>query len=146
MIEVVFSLAIMTMTLLALVSLCSTCMHVNKKSSTQLIAVRIADSELQRLIQDALTGQNPSFWKQDYPYPTTPIVTNSTTVGSNEFTWAIYANTITSANASTLGAGRANNLLKKTQIVVWWGSSTTREGYGKMSTSICRLVGQGDTP
>ncbi len=148
MLEVLFATGILAMALFALMAVASLSVHTDRKSFDEMVATRLADRELNRAIFDALTGANTSIFDGDYPYPTSAAVTNTTYVGDKLYTYAIYASTVSCVNGTTLGSGSTSqNLVKKVDIVVWWwNDQATRQGYGRLESSMSRLVGQGDTP
>jgi len=143
--EVLISVGILAVAMLGMLSLCATGMTVNKKSATTLTAAQVADRQLQRAIRrmvvdDYPEGARETFWDREFPYPSTPLATGKEVVGSNTFSYALYANTLPLPSSVT------ENRVKRVDIVVWWWSdSGRREGYGRLQQQAFRLVNEEQT-
>lgn len=146
--EVLLATAILAMALFAILSLASLGLRSGQKSFDQTVAIQVADQQLNQVIVEALTGYSNDLFDQDYLYPTNALKTGTTTVGREDFSWAIYAQTVYRTDSTALGEGSQNNAVKKVDVVVrWWGEQGQgHQGYGRLQCSISRLVGQGDTP
>lgn len=140
--EVLISVGILAVAMLGMLALCATGMTANKKSATTLTAAQVADRQLQRAIRRAVVDDYPAgareaFWDQEYPYPTRSLANGKEVVGSNTFSYALYANTL------PLPSSVAENRVKRVDIVVWWWSdSGQREGYGRLQQQAFRLVNE----
>lgn len=150
--EVLLSLGMLATALLALLSVCVTALHTNRKSLASSVAASVAQRELDRAIYAALSNNPPDsqqqFWDMEFPYPSAAWSTGNATVGATQLSYAIYAETVTSASTG-LPLGQAGSVparLKKVDIVVWWWSEGThnREGYGRLECCASRLVSENE--
>jgi len=154
LIEVLLSLGMLATALLALLSVCVTALHTNRKSLANSAATSLAQRELDRAIYAALSDNPPTsqqqFWDMEFPYPDAAWSTGNATVGSQQLSYAIYAQTVTAA-ATGMPLGQAGSppaRLKKVDIVVWWWSEGAkghaREGYGRLECCASRLVSENE--
>ena len=152
LLEVLLSLGMLATALLALLSVCVTALHTNRKSLASSVAASVAQREMDRAIYAALSDNPPSsqqqFWEMDFPYPSAAWTTGNVTVGPNQLSYAIYAQTVNGASTGLpLGmSGSTPARIKKVDIVVWWWSegSHDREGYGRLESCASRLVSENE--
>ncbi len=140
--EILISTGVLAVAMLGLLSLCATGLKANKKSVTTLTAAQVADRQLKRaiakaVVEDIPAGSRERFWDEEYSYPSRAWATGKETVGSTDFSYAIYASTLPLTTTVTA------NRVKRVDIAVWWWSEDgRREGYGRLQQQACRLVNE----
>lgn len=148
--EVLLTLALMTMAILALMGLSFSSLKATTKSADVTRGVQVAQQYLDRIIEQALAdqpaGMRASFFDQDIPGQ--PWRTVDIPLGQTRFTVKLFVQTVqdSSTGASLGGAAGAGNRLKKVDAVVsWWdgdGQSQGRAGYGRLQTQLSQLVSE----
>lgn len=143
--EVVLSLAILGLALLAMFNLIGSALRSSSRTENLAIAGDVAEQQLTRNIYGAVNnrpaGSSKQFWDQDYV--DIPWRQGSQQVNQMDFHYAIYAQTLNDAQSGK-PAGNSNRL-KKVDIVVWWMHSDSqggRQGYGQLRTGGTRLVNE----
>lgn len=138
--EVMVALGLITFMILALAGLSFSTLSSSQKSGDVALATQVAHQQLKRSVETARA--DPNFWAADHL--AAPWTTGTVTVGSTEFRFEVFAQTLVDSVAGTeLGGDPANsNRVKKVDIVVSWMSSGPRVGYGKLSTHASCLVNE----
>lgn len=144
--EVVLSVAILALALLAMFSLIGTALRSSSRTENLAIAGDVAEQQLTRNIYGAVNdqpaGSSMQFWDQDYI--DIPWRQGHQQVNQMDFHYAIYAQTLNDAQTGKPAGGNPNRL-KKVDIVVWWMHSSPqggRQGYGQLRTGGTRLVNE----
>ena len=140
--EVLFGLGILALALFALLSVCSMALRYNRQNANNLRAAMVADTETGRTLASILNntppGTNTTFWSKDWNYPNEPYRKGSSLIGTETFSYAIYAQTI-----AGFGDPSSNNLARKIDTYVWWADPNRG---GSHLTSCTRLLNEGETP
>ncbi|MBI3925298.1 MAG: hypothetical protein HY319_07155 [Armatimonadetes bacterium] len=143
LIELVLAVGLLAVALLAVLALAIAAIRSEQKRTDTGTADQVAERQLNRELAAART--DPAFWSFDYVSP--PWKEDSVQVDGTWFDFKIYAQTVDNADlGGDLGtaSGRADNRLKKVDIVVWWwdSSAQARTGYGSLQTRLSRLVSE----
>ena len=143
--EVLLSVAILALALLAMFNLIGSALKSSSRTENLAIAGDVAEQQLTRniyaAVNDQPAGSAKEFWDQDYL--DLPWRQGSQKVNRMDFHYAIYAQTLNDAQSGK-PAGN-NNRLKKVDILVWWmhsSSQGSRQGYGQLRTGATRLVNE----
>lgn len=118
-------------------------MSVRQKSSNLECGQLLAERELTRAVYGAVSSGDPGFFAQNSA--TVPWRVGNSLVGNTDFSYAIYAQTVSdAATGNDLGQGELNNHLKKVDIVVYWwdGQVRARAGQGQLRTTASLLVNE----
>ena len=154
LVEIVFSLAILAVAFLSMISIASLALRSQAKSQTNQTAVQVAHRQINRAIiqvqSDTPAGSYSKFWTSDFPCPTTPWTVGNDTVGSTPYSYAVYASTVTNSSGAPLGgtvppSGPGNRMKQVDVVVTWWSTDGSREGYGRLQTQMTRLINETDT-
>jgi uncharacterized protein (TIGR02598 family) len=140
--EVILALGLLSVAVLALIGLATTALQARQKSDDTVIAKQVAESQLTRVIELALDDEayRNSFFDAS---GTEPFNEGNVTVGDTEYSFSISVNDL---NLDV----EPNRLVKVEAVVSWWGGEESgRQGAGRLSTKLSRLVNEptpGDAP
>lgn len=142
LVELVLALGLLAIVILALGLLSLTIIRSETESGDRTAAAAVADSLLSQTVRLARKDEN--FWKQSSH---SPYVESSTVVGGQTYEYVVEAETITDASGTPLGGSLPHNVLKRMTIRLTWfdTKSKDRQGYGKLSYELTRIVIEEDT-
>ncbi|MBI3929166.1 MAG: hypothetical protein HY319_26715 [Armatimonadetes bacterium] len=146
--ELVVSIFLVATALLLVIGVFLTVLRGVEKSADLTAGATVAESMLNFEIYRVLSDTSPfltrnQFLTQDSP-PIGPIEA-SFSLNNTVFTYRIYHQTVEDSAGAVLGAGAAENRLKKVDIIVWWftdNPGTQRQGHGFLRTGLTRMVHQ----
>lgn len=138
LVELLLSVALLSLGILALLSLLTASQQASSKSEELTAAGAVAEAELQRAVRaaarDIPTGELARFWAADFPPGGVPFVQGDTRVGRTSLHYEVFATTV-------LNSSSTENRLKQIEVrVSWWGGE--REGYGQLNTVAAGLVSE----
>lgn len=151
--EVLLSVGIMAMALVALFNLVGSALKNSSRTENLAVAGDVAEQQLNREIYGALNdqpgGARDDFWKNDFVALAWRQGTRQ--VNHMDFHYAIYAQTVNDAvTGKPIGLTSAkSNRIKKVDIVVWWMHASPhggRQGYGRLRTGATRIVNEMPVP
>jgi len=147
--EIIVAFAFLSLGVLVMVGLALTSLRVSSKSDESSRALSVGNQFLEEQIRQALAdtpaGTRQSFFDQDDAV--NPWRSQEQQVGRTRFQLRLRLQTVRSASGAPLGsASDPNNRLKRAEVLVtWWvdgEAANSRNGYGKLETSITRLVSE----
>lgn len=126
--EVLVSLAIMSVALLALTAVLTTGMHRDAASARRVAAYDVAEQSMTRCLQELDYGSVgvEDFWHGDFSDPGTPWRSGEVTVGRVVYRYKITAKNVQNRKTGkTFGeaSGSPYNTLKKIDVSVDWDGS-----------------------
>jgi uncharacterized protein (TIGR02598 family) len=145
--EVLLAVAILALTLFALISVAASSLQTRAKSNNLATAQALAETTVESVIRKAQSDADPApksksdFWESDFQKPGPPWEQKTVKVGTNEFRCEVYTKTIVELG----GSGLEQNRIKRVDVTVyWWGGEQTgsRAGSGKLSVALSRLVNE----
>ncbi len=148
MAELILSLGILAVTLIAVSTLFISLYRSSEKSSRQTAGVVVAETVLNQLLHDIFLGLRPGLSKADFfnnnSPPAAPIEGNLV-LSNTEYLYRFEYVTITTTSGTVLGAGLGGNRLKSVTVTCWWWGSnenSMRQGLGRLSVQLKRLVNE----
>ncbi len=139
MIELVFSLGLVTVAVLLLVGLATTSLNARQKARDTEVAQQVARGELQRVVDAALADEPPGFRERLFHHAgSAPFESGEVTVGETRFSYSLVARSL---------PGTAEpNRLAYLEIEVWWWNEQAgeRQGMGRLSYKSSRLLDEPD--
>lgn len=136
LIEILISLALLSLGALAMFSLWIASLQAGSKASQLAAAAAVADGELSRAVRAATLDDPPGelvrFWSQDFPSTGPAFSSGSVTSGTTTFDFAVYTQTV-------LTGADGSNRVKQVRVEVEWMGGQ-RQGQGRLSTQASRLV------
>lgn len=138
------TIVLMILTILALVL----ALNRGSRKSIDSSAAQFAVDQILNLLVESAQRDNgalhANFWGVDYAAPGPPFASGSIIANQTEFFYRVDAVTVRDPLNNPLdGTGLPHNRLKLVQVDLWWwnpSATTTRAGYGKLSTKITRLI------
>jgi len=153
-IEVLLALTLVIIAVLTLLGLTTVSLRAHDESDDLVTASALCDRLMEESIGSANRNQPPGkradFW--DKEWTVTPFETGQVKLGTLEYNYEIYAQTLTDLTTGTaLGTqtGVTDNRVKKVDIHVWWMVSDRteqRQGYGALRTHQSCLVNEPSNP
>jgi len=145
--EVLLAMGTMVLVILSILALVIALNRGSRKSvdlsAAQFAADQILTVAIDRAQRDVPAGEHSRFWDTDYAPPGPAYLQGSLTSNRTEFFYRIDATTARDAANNPINNGLNFNRLKLVQVEIhWWNptATSTRAGYGKLSTRASRLV------
>ena len=135
MVELLFSLGLVTIVVLLLMGVAVTSLRARQKARDTEVAQQVAAGELQRVIDSATVDQPTGYRSKVFDHVgATPVEAGTQLVGETTFSYAIYA--------TILPGTMAPNRLCYIRVSVWWwgGQDQAREGMGRLTYEVGRLL------
>lgn len=124
------ALGLALVVLLTLVALSLAGMKANQKSSDLLLTQARAHQVMEQEIYQAQSNSSDPLWVANSW--TTPVKSRVESSGSQEVTYALYAQPL--SHAAT------NGLMECKVRASWWSGRPDRPGYGQLFTEVVRIV------
>ncbi len=141
--EVVLALGLVCLVILGVALLALSMIRSRTESSDRVVTTSAAAQILDDL---AVQAQNDSdFWENDFT--ASPYREGKTTVGKLEYHYKLLASTVRDSSGVPVGNALPKNRLKLLELQVSWfdtEASGGRQGYGKLSASVTKLVSQSE--
>ena len=146
--ELLVALGLIAVAILSVLALSITIAKSNREGIDHgvgnVVATQISDRLIDQLKTDTPAGSKEAFFAKDFistPYDQGVLSNNNT-----DFSYEIYARTVTDTSGSSLGGTTLNNRLKKLDVMVhWWDSNTKdHQGYGELQVSVSRLINEAE--
>lgn len=146
--EVLVSLLILSVAILALMALILSTLRAGQKSSDRPVGLLAADSALDYWLSEVKVNypNEPAatFWNTTNSV-STPWRSGKVNINNTEFIYSLYAENIDlqPSTGKTLTIAGVPNRLKKVDVVVWWWDGQ-RQGYGQLRCSKSKVVNEND--
>jgi type II secretory pathway pseudopilin PulG len=146
--ELVLALALLAVGVLATAALSISLLRGDRKAIDSSVGTMVARQVLKQHVDQVRAnipvGRKASFWAQDWV--NTPWQTGTVRNNDTDFSYAIYAHTVTDTSGTPVGSALPNNRLRKLNVLVhWWASEQARRsGYGKLQASATMLIHEAD--
>lgn len=145
LVEVLISLAIMSLALLTLVGVLVSGMKAQDKTDTATAGQALANQLLDRTLWQLANTHDTQFWTGEFPADTDslPFAQDDVTVGRTVYHYAIFAEYVV-LNGERMDSDGNKNGLKRIQVRVWWSpeKSRVKAGVGKLEVSATRIVNE----
>lgn len=139
MVELVFSLGLVSVAVLLLIGLAVTSLNARQKARDTEVAQQVARGELQRVVDAALADDPAGYRDKVFDHTgTAPFESGEVMVGQTKFSYSMLAR--------TLPGTEEPNRLAYLEIEVWWWAETAseRQGMGRLSFKSARLLDEPD--
>lgn len=150
MAELLLATALITVVLLTVAGVFLSIFRSQEKSSHGETGAVAAETVLNSKLHNIFAGVEPGLTKADFFANNSPPATElsgNLLLAGTEYQYRVDYETVVDSSGVALGSSLPENRLKLVRVTCWWWNAApgdTRQGYGKQSYTLQRLVNEND--